>query len=71
MVSLLLVGFTILQMKEAKNMCDKVTASAHLLSRTAIRVGVGPSAKKALMDYAKGKPEFAKLMKERVEQKDK
>ncbi|KAK5985153.1 hypothetical protein GCK32_011722 [Trichostrongylus colubriformis] len=56
------IAFTIYQVKQVKQLCDNLTSSTHWLSRTAVRIGIGPSAKKALIEYAKGKPEFAKLM---------
>ncbi|VDM56163.1 unnamed protein product [Angiostrongylus costaricensis] len=56
------IAFTIFQVKQVKQQCDNLTSSTHWLSRTAVRVGIGPSAKKALVEYAKGKPEFSKLM---------
>ncbi|VDM83517.1 unnamed protein product [Strongylus vulgaris] len=60
--TMFVLAFTIYQVKQVKPLCDNLTSSTHWLSRTAVRVGIGPTAKKALVDYAKGKPEFSKLM---------
>lgn len=56
---LLLIYF---QIKTIKKLCDDLMANTHWLSRTAVRVGLSSTAKKALMDYARQKPEFAKLV---------
>ncbi|KAK6743619.1 hypothetical protein RB195_010729 [Necator americanus] len=60
--TMFVIALTIYQVKQVKPLCDNLTSSTHWLSRTAVRVGIGPTAKKALVDYAKGKSEFAKLM---------
>ncbi|WKY02363.1 hypothetical protein Q1695_015981 [Nippostrongylus brasiliensis] len=60
--TMFVIAFTIFEVKQVKHLSDNLTSSTHWLSRTAVRIGIGPSAKKALVDYAKGKPEFAKLM---------
>nr|CDJ91245.1 Hypothetical protein CBG00488 [Haemonchus contortus] len=60
--TMFILAFTIYKVKQVKQLSDTLTSSTHWLSRTAVRIGIGPSAKKALVEYAKGKPEFAKLM---------
>ncbi|KHJ98108.1 hypothetical protein OESDEN_01918 [Oesophagostomum dentatum] len=60
--TMFVIALTIYQVKQVKPLCDNITSSTHSLSKTAVKVGIGPTAKKALVDYAKGKPEFAKLM---------
>jgi hypothetical protein len=40
---------------------DILFSTTHL-SRSTVRVGIGPSARKALLEHAKTKPELAKLV---------
>ncbi|KAI6175981.1 hypothetical protein M3Y97_00749300 [Aphelenchoides bicaudatus] len=48
--------------KSFRSISDEIVSSTHWLSRTTVRVGLGPTAKKALLDYAKTKPELQKLV---------
>ncbi|KAI6234889.1 hypothetical protein M3Y99_00740000 [Aphelenchoides fujianensis] len=41
---------------------EELISSTQWLSKTAVRVGIGPTAKKALLDYARTRPELQKLV---------
>ncbi|CAI5445245.1 unnamed protein product [Caenorhabditis angaria] len=56
------IGMTIWKVRQMMSACDGITSSAHWLSRTSVRVGIGASAKQTLFDYAKSKPELARFI---------
>ncbi|TKR65422.1 hypothetical protein L596_025827 [Steinernema carpocapsae] len=62
LVSVALIVLTIVHVRRLKRITEAITSSTHWLTRTAVRVGIGPSAKKALLEYAKQKPELSKLV---------
>uniref|UniRef100_A0AC34RPF7 Uncharacterized protein n=1 Tax=Panagrolaimus sp. JU765 TaxID=591449 RepID=A0AC34RPF7_9BILA len=57
-----LLVFSMILIGRLKGVVEAISSSTHWLTRTAIRVGLGPTAKKALIEYAKTKPEFKKLL---------
>uniref|UniRef100_A0AC35GT30 Uncharacterized protein n=1 Tax=Panagrolaimus sp. PS1159 TaxID=55785 RepID=A0AC35GT30_9BILA len=61
-VSVILLIFSMILIRRLKSVVEAIASSTHWLTRTAIRVGLGPTAKKALIEYAKGKPEFKRLL---------
>lgn len=60
--SICLLVFAMTLITKLKTVVEAISSSTHWLTRTAIRVGLGPTAKKALIEYAKSKPEFKKLV---------
>jgi hypothetical protein len=64
LVSALLVGLTIWQVRRLKETSATITSGVHWLTRTAVRVGIGPSAKKALMQCARKHFELVKLVED-------
>uniref|UniRef100_A0AC34FGS6 Uncharacterized protein n=1 Tax=Panagrolaimus sp. ES5 TaxID=591445 RepID=A0AC34FGS6_9BILA len=60
--SVILLIFSMVLIRRLKSVVEAIASSTHWLTRTAIRVGLGPTAKKALIEYAKGKPEFKRLL---------
>uniref|UniRef100_A0A7E4VNL2 Transmembrane protein n=1 Tax=Panagrellus redivivus TaxID=6233 RepID=A0A7E4VNL2_PANRE len=65
LASIALLIFSIILVRRLKSVVEAISSSTHWLTRTAIRVGLGPTAKKALIEYAKGKPELKKLLGEK------
>ncbi|CAJ0930429.1 unnamed protein product, partial [Mesorhabditis belari] len=57
-----LIILTISQMRKMKKITESIASSTHRLSQTAIRVGIGNSAKKALLDFARTKDELKMLL---------
>ncbi|CAJ0586523.1 unnamed protein product, partial [Mesorhabditis spiculigera] len=62
LTTFVLTILTILQLRKMKNITESITSSTHWLSRSAIRVGIGATAKKALLDYARTKEELKMLI---------
>ncbi|KAK0419358.1 hypothetical protein QR680_014104 [Steinernema hermaphroditum] len=62
LVSVVLIVLTIVHVRRLKRVTEAISSSTHWLTRTAVRVGIGPSAKKALLEYASKKPNLAKLV---------
>uniref|UniRef100_A0A1I7ZP77 Transmembrane protein n=1 Tax=Steinernema glaseri TaxID=37863 RepID=A0A1I7ZP77_9BILA len=63
LVSIVLIVLTIVHVRRLKRITEAIASSTHWLTRTAVRVGIGPTAKKALLEYAKSKPGLEKLVK--------
>ncbi|CAD6199780.1 unnamed protein product [Caenorhabditis auriculariae] len=62
LATLVVLALTVWQVKKVKKLCEGITSSTHWLSRSSVRVGIGSSAKRALNEYARGRPEFALLV---------
>ncbi|PAV57013.1 hypothetical protein WR25_26092 [Diploscapter pachys] len=60
--SVVLIGITIWHLVLVKQNCHKISQSSYWLARTAIRVGLGPTTRKLLVDFAANKPEYVKLV---------
>ncbi|KAI6195096.1 hypothetical protein M3Y96_01194700 [Aphelenchoides besseyi] len=57
-----LLIWTFVMIRSFRQTSDEIISSTQWLSKTAVRVGIGPSAKKALLEYARTKPELQKLI---------
>ncbi|KAI1710332.1 ABC transporter domain-containing protein [Ditylenchus destructor] len=61
-VSLTLLVLSMVLIRRLRAVADNIKSSTHWLMRTAVRVGLGPNAKRALMEYARTKPELQRLV---------
>ncbi|KAI1707699.1 hypothetical protein DdX_12254 [Ditylenchus destructor] len=61
-VSLILLVLSMVLIRRLRAVADNIKSSTHWLMRTAVRVGLGPNAKRALMEYARTKPELQRLV---------
>uniref|UniRef100_A0A8R1E5K9 N(6)-L-threonylcarbamoyladenine synthase n=1 Tax=Caenorhabditis japonica TaxID=281687 RepID=A0A8R1E5K9_CAEJA len=63
LITLLLLCSSMLKVKKMISICDEISSSAHWLSRTAVRVGIGETARSTIAEYAHTKPELHRLLK--------
>ncbi|VDM66592.1 unnamed protein product [Strongylus vulgaris] len=63
-ISIIFMLLTIHYIRQATKQCNTIVNSTHSLARCAVRLGVGPVAKKSIQDYAKTRPELIKLLNE-------
>uniref|UniRef100_A0A914ZW75 Uncharacterized protein n=1 Tax=Parascaris univalens TaxID=6257 RepID=A0A914ZW75_PARUN len=55
-VSVVFVVLTIVQITRLRRITDGIQSSTNWLTRTAVRASLGPTAKRALLEYARKKP---------------
>lgn len=58
-----LLGSALFKVTKMMQLCDRIASSAHWLSRTAVRAGIGETARNTITEYAKTKPELHRLLK--------
>ncbi|CAI2349465.1 unnamed protein product [Caenorhabditis sp. 36 PRJEB53466] len=63
LLTVILICSSLRKMKKMVSVCDGIATSAHWLSRTAVRAGVGDTARSTIAEYAKTKPELGRLLK--------
>ncbi|EFO83596.1 hypothetical protein GCK72_010842 [Caenorhabditis remanei] len=63
LITVVLLCASLLKVKKMIGICDGISASAHWLSRTAVRVGIGETARMTIQEYAATKPELKRLLK--------
>ncbi|CAL2035574.1 unnamed protein product [Caenorhabditis brenneri] len=63
LITVVLLCASLLKVKKMVGICDGISASAHWLSRTAVRVGIGETARMTIQEYAATKPELKRLLK--------
>uniref|UniRef100_A0A915EL95 Uncharacterized protein n=1 Tax=Ditylenchus dipsaci TaxID=166011 RepID=A0A915EL95_9BILA len=60
--SLVLLIISVVLIRRLRTVADTIKSTTHWLMRTAVRVGLGPKAKRALLAYARSKPELQRLV---------
>ncbi|CAI2353019.1 unnamed protein product [Caenorhabditis sp. 36 PRJEB53466] len=63
LITLGLIGASIYGAQKMNQLCRTISTSAQRLACTAVRIGVGESARAALAEHAKTKPELEPLSK--------
>ncbi|EYC40344.1 hypothetical protein Y032_0618g704 [Ancylostoma ceylanicum] len=61
-ITLCFMLLAILYIRETKKLSDAIVTSTRLLSRCAIRLKVGKTAKKSIREYARTDPDLCKLL---------
>uniref|UniRef100_A0A915PZK0 Uncharacterized protein n=1 Tax=Setaria digitata TaxID=48799 RepID=A0A915PZK0_9BILA len=67
--SLAILLITIVHVRQLKSVTEAITSSTHWLARTANRVGLGVSAHKALVEYAKRKNLMKLILHNEIKEK--
>lgn len=62
LITIILLCSSMLKVKKMIGICDGISSSSHWLSRTAVRVGVGETARLTIQEYAGTKPELKRLL---------
>ncbi|PIC41249.1 hypothetical protein B9Z55_008735 [Caenorhabditis nigoni] len=62
-ITIILLCSSLLKVKKMIAICDGISASAHWLSRTAVRAGIGETARVTIQEYAGNKPELKRLLR--------
>ncbi|NP_001370989.1 G_PROTEIN_RECEP_F1_2 domain-containing protein [Caenorhabditis elegans] len=62
-ITVILLCSSLLKVKKMRGICDGIHSNAHWLSRTAVRVGIGATARVTINEYASTKPELKRLLK--------
>lgn len=70
MISIALLIVSMYMVRRLHSVAENISASTHWLMRTAVRVGIGPKAKRALMEYARTKPNLAHLVQLPADEKN-
>ncbi|KHJ77550.1 hypothetical protein OESDEN_22830 [Oesophagostomum dentatum] len=63
-VSLIFMLLIARYIRHVTQQCDTIISSTHSLARCAVRLKVGPSAKKSIKEYARANPELRGLLRE-------
>ncbi|KAH7726830.1 hypothetical protein AAVH_05717 [Aphelenchoides avenae] len=62
LVSLGVMVYTIIYVRRLRDLTESVSSNINWLSRTAVNVSIGRTAKKAIREYALRQPELAKFV---------
>ncbi|UMM21584.1 hypothetical protein L5515_003199 [Caenorhabditis briggsae] len=62
-ITIILLCSSLLKVKKMIAICDGISASAHWLSRTAVRAGIGETARVTIQEFAGNKPELKRLLR--------
>ncbi|CAJ0598909.1 unnamed protein product [Cylicocyclus nassatus] len=61
-ITIVFILLTVHYIHQITKRCDSVVHSTHSLARCAVRLRVGPNARKSIKEYAKTKPELNRLL---------